>query len=256
MEPKELKAWFDHVRSALEDSYTAYPDSEPWRQSGMSGPESRWIALRKPLVDCLDHSGSFLDVGCANGYLLECLMRWSAERGLAIAPYGMDVSARLVDLARLRLPDITDQFFVDNSFDWTSPMHFDYVRTELVYVPADYERTYIERLIGDYLKPDGRLILASYMEGMEHPEQGLLPGSFPTNDILAHLGNLKVKPVSYRDGFDPSKKRKTRFAILTRESLIEGGPHARGIARANFIGKEQYYGQPLGDRHQYLGIIR
>lgn len=40
--------------------------------------------------------GSFLDVGCANGHLLESMVAWCAGRGLRLEPYGIDLSAGLV----------------------------------------------------------------------------------------------------------------------------------------------------------------
>ena len=138
MEPDELDRWFENVHTVLENAYLSH--SEPWRQSGMSGPEERWVSLRKPVADCINRPGAFLDIGCANGYLLECCLRWTAERGIQIDPYGLDVSAPLVELAKQRLPRFADHFFVGNSFTWLPPRRFDFVRTELVYVPGDYER--------------------------------------------------------------------------------------------------------------------
>ena len=44
MQPEELKKWFDNLRCVLEMAYLSH--EEPWRQSGMSGPEERWISLR------------------------------------------------------------------------------------------------------------------------------------------------------------------------------------------------------------------
>src|SRR5512142_118049 len=81
--------WFENVKNTLETAYLSH--TEPWRQSGMSGPEERWISLRKPVADCIDRSGTFLDIGCANGYLLECILRWTAERGLQVDPFGRDI---------------------------------------------------------------------------------------------------------------------------------------------------------------------
>jgi len=112
----------------------------------MSGPQQRWISLRKPLADCLHRSGAFLDIGCANGYPLECLVGWAAGRGLQIDPYGVDISARLVELARLRLPRYADHFFTANAFDWIPPLRFDFVRAELVHVPAEYKRAFVDHL--------------------------------------------------------------------------------------------------------------
>jgi len=220
MDSTGLQQWFDHLCQTLEDSYTSYPDSQPWRQSGMSGPEERWNSLRKPLSDCLHRSGAFLDIGCANGYLLECLQRWVGERGLHVEPYGLDISARLVELARQRLPRYADHFFTANAFDWIPPLRFDFVRTELVYVPAEYERAFVAHLFENYLKPDGRLIIASYMEGLPDPQRGCLPGCFATADILGHLADLHIHPIEYHDGYDPIKDRRTRFVVITRQGTV------------------------------------
>ena len=217
MDPDELKSWFDNVRHVLETTYLSH--QEPWRQSGMSGPEERWITLRKPIADCIDRFGLFLDIGCANGYLLECCIKWTSERGVRIDPYGLDISAKLVELAKKRLPRFADHFFIGNSFDWIPPWKFDFVRTELVYVPAEYEGQYIERLFQYYLKPDGRLLVANYAEDDPHPEKGLLPGCHPTRHILQRLAELGIQPMGHRDGYDPIKDRRTRIAILTQESI-------------------------------------
>jgi SAM-dependent methyltransferase len=214
--PQELEDWFDNLRTVLETAYLSH--AEPWRQSGMSGPEERWISLRRPIADSIDRSGSFLDIGCANGYLLECCLRWTAERGIAIDPYGLDISARLVELAKLRLPQFADHFFVANAFTWTPPMQFDVVRTELCYVPAEYESAYVTRLLTHYLKPEGRLLAANYGEGRPHPEQGLLPGCHPTKRILDRLSALGFQPTGYRDGYDPIKDRHVRVAILSAQT--------------------------------------
>jgi SAM-dependent methyltransferase len=215
MDAAELQAWFERVRDVLESAYLSH--EEPWRQSGMSGPEERWIALRKPVADCIDRTGSFLDIGCANGYLLECCLRWAAERGIAIDPYGLDISARLVDLARRRLPRYADHFFVGNAYTWLPGQRFDFVRTELVYVPAEYERQYLDHLLANYLLPGGRLLVANYAEDHPHPEQGLLPGCHPTQHILERLAELGFRGLPYRDGYDAAKGRKVRVAVLARE---------------------------------------
>jgi len=209
---KELQAWFDNLRDVLETSYLAH--EEPWRQSGMSGPEERWIALRKPVADGIDRSGSFLDIGCANGYLLECCLRWTAERGIHLLPYGVDISPRLVELAKQRLPEVADHFFVANAFLWIPPLRFDFVRTELLYVPAEYEKAYVEHLLRNYLTPGGRLLVANYVEDYPEPGYGGFPGNHPTVRILDRLAELGFRPAGFRDGYDPVKGRKVRVAVL------------------------------------------
>lgn len=129
----ELARWFSSTKETLEVAYLQH--TEPWKQSGFSGPEERWVRVRKPIADCVDEPGAFLDIGCANGYLLECVMKWTAERGISIVPYGLDISERLVELAKARLPAYRDNLCVGNGWDWDNPRRFHHVRTELVYVP-------------------------------------------------------------------------------------------------------------------------
>ncbi len=53
------------------------------------------------VADAIDRDGSLLDVGCANGYLMECLPRWTP---FDVEPYGLEISSDLAELARRRLP--------------------------------------------------------------------------------------------------------------------------------------------------------
>jgi len=213
MNREELNRWFENTRTVLETAYLSH--NEPWKQSGMSGPKERWVSLRKPVADCIDRSGAFLDIGCANGYLLECCLQWTAQRGVHIVPYGLDVSPRLIELAQKRLPQFADHLFVGNSFYWSPSIRFDFVRTELVYVPGEFEGQNVEFLLGNYLKPGGRLLIANYAQDHPNPEKGLLPGCHPTRRILERLAELGFSATGYQDGYDPIKGRKIRVAILT-----------------------------------------
>jgi SAM-dependent methyltransferase len=140
-----------------EEHYLASED--PRRQSGFGGDEERWEAARRPIVEAIDRDGSFLDVGCANGYLLESIVRWSEHR---IEPYGLDFSPRLVELARSRLPRWSDRIFLGDALDWEPPRRFDFVRTELVYAPEGRRRELVERLLERAVAPGGRLIVCGY----------------------------------------------------------------------------------------------
>jgi SAM-dependent methyltransferase len=214
-----LEAWFSSLKNTLEEAYLSH--EEPWRQSGMSGPEERWISLRKPVADCIDKSGSFLDIGCANGYLLECCLKWTAERGIQIEPSGLDISERLVELARKRLPRHATDFYVGNAFTWIPSRRLDFVRTELVYVPAEYEKQYLEFILANHLNPGGRLLVANYGEGLTVEEigKGILGGSHPTGDIIQRLRDLGFNHVQYKDGFDPTRGRRIRVAIITASGV-------------------------------------
>ena len=160
MEQKELQAWFVSLKKELEEAYLQH--DEPWKQSGFSGPEDRWVKCRKPIADCVEEPGSFLDIGCANGYLLECVLKWTAERGVAIIPFGLDLSAKLIELARQRLPKYRENLYVANAWEWDSPTRFDYVRTEVSYVPESLQRQYIQRIVETCLTDSGRVLVTEY----------------------------------------------------------------------------------------------
>jgi SAM-dependent methyltransferase len=140
-----------------EEGYLASDD--PRRQSGFGGDEARWEAARRPIVEAIDRDGSFLDVGCANGYLLESIVRWSERR---IEPYGLDFSPRLVALARARLPHWAGRIFLGDVLEWEPPRRFDFVRTELVYAPEERRPELVGRLLGRVVEPGGRLIVCGY----------------------------------------------------------------------------------------------
>jgi SAM-dependent methyltransferase len=126
--------WFHRNATVLTAAYLSRDD--PRAQSGHSGDEARWEAARRPVLAAVDADGDFLDVGCANGYLMESVHRWAAADGFAIEPYGLDISAGLADLARRRLPRWADRIWVGNALYWRPARRFDYVRTGLEYVPA------------------------------------------------------------------------------------------------------------------------
>ena len=204
--------FFARMRQRLEPAYLA--SDEPWRQSGFSGPEARWIALRKPIADCVDRSGTFLDIGCANGYLVECLLRWTADRHLTLDPYGIDLSPPLVALAQRRLPTLASHFLVANGFTFRPPRRFDFVRTELCYVPADAERAYLQRLLAEVVAPNGTLLVCNYAEAQPDVATRIVDGAHPTSDLLARLTDLGFPAASHRDAFDAVKGRRTRIALL------------------------------------------
>ncbi len=182
----------------------------------MSGPYERWEVLRRPIAECIHKSGSFLDIGCANGFLLECLLKWTDERGLQIDPYGLDISEKLLSLAKARLPEYTDQLYLGNAFTWKPPQRFDFVRTELVYVPDELEREFIGRLMENFIKPGGRLLIASYSEGLPREKIKLIEGGNPSSEILPHLEELGFQADGYRDGYDPVKDRHVRIAWIDK----------------------------------------
>jgi len=67
---------------------------------------SDWESARRFICAALG-PGSILDIGCANGFLLHCLARWS---GLALEPYGIDTSEERLGAARALFPEHARHF--------------------------------------------------------------------------------------------------------------------------------------------------
>lgn len=149
----------ERLRS-LELAYLASED--PIRQSGFGGGARRWRAEREPILAAVERSGSLIDVCCANGFLLECLVEWGAERGLELDAWGLDIGAELIALARERSPRRAHQLFQGDAVSWEPPRRFDYVYTLADVVPRSELAGYLSRLLGRLVGEGGRLIVGAY----------------------------------------------------------------------------------------------
>src|SRR5688572_13771740 len=126
------RAFFAHEQALHEAKYLAGTD--PRLQSGFGGTVGDWERFRRPVA----------------------------------APIDRDISAKLVELGQWRLPRWREHFFIGNAFFWEPATRFDFVRTELIYVPSARRREYAERLLEGFLASGGRLILCSC--GSSRPE--------------------------------------------------------------------------------------
>lgn len=166
--------YFREMQAMLEEPYLAAETAQG--QSGFGGNAVRWERARRVITAAIDRDGTFLDIGCANGLLMESAVAWCAEQGLTVEPYGLDISERLVALARWRLPEWADRIHAGNAIDWEPPWRFDYVRTELVYVPPARRPAYAERLLREVVAPAGRLIVCGYGSSREGRPRAELVG--------------------------------------------------------------------------------
>ncbi len=135
--------WHAEMARLIVPAYLAA--ETPWEGSGKSGTAEDWEYARSHIGHAIERDGSFLDIGCANGYLLECLPRWTPHQ---LDRWGLDIVPELVDLARRRLPELADRLWVGNALDWEPPHRFMYIRTGLEYVPRHRRRELVERLLG------------------------------------------------------------------------------------------------------------
>jgi SAM-dependent methyltransferase len=154
------KEFFAQEQALHEAKYLA--GTNPRQQSGFGRDRTDWERFRRPVVAPIDRDGSFLDIGCANGLLMESVVAWAHEGGHRVEPFGVDISAKLAELAQRRLPQWRDRIFVGNALFWEPPASFDFVRTELVYVPPSRRREYVGRLLEWFVAPGGRLLICSY----------------------------------------------------------------------------------------------
>jgi len=101
---------------------------DPVAQSGYGGTLERWEAARRTIVEAIDRPGTFLDIGCANGLLMESIAKWSKH---AIEPHGVDFAPALVECARTRLPQWADRIHQADANTWNVAAPFDFVHARL-----------------------------------------------------------------------------------------------------------------------------
>ncbi len=158
--PPEDAAYYRQSRELLEEAYLSGED--PRRQSGFSGDDAKWEWLRRPITRAFHRDGTLLDVGCASGYLMETARRWAAEDGRDIEPHGLELIPSLAELARRRLPHWAGRIHTGNVMTWDPPHRYDFVRSELVYVPDHRGPDLVSRLLDRFVLPGGRVIICSY----------------------------------------------------------------------------------------------
>ena len=121
--------WHAAMAALVVPAYLAAETAEAG--SGHSGTPEDWEYSRGIVAEAIPMPpGTFLDVGCANGLLMESVNRWTGAE-----PYGLELSPELAALARERYPAWAERIFVGNALGWQPPHRFDVVRTGLEYVP-------------------------------------------------------------------------------------------------------------------------
>ncbi len=153
------EGWHKAMAAVIEPSYLGA--TNPYAQAAHGGDAPTWEASRGFIAEALHRSGTFLDVGCASGILMESVRRWGAAKGLHIEPYGLDIVPSFVELARRRLPQWAGRIHVGNILTWrsTDPDRFDFVLIRPEYAPAHRRVDMVRHILKNVLKPDGRLIV-------------------------------------------------------------------------------------------------
>jgi hypothetical protein len=143
------------VDTAEEHDEASLASDDPIAQSGYAGDAARWRSARELIASGIDRPGTFLDVGCANGLLMESITEWSR---FAIEPYGLDFGPGLVALAKRRLPRWADRIYYGDAATWTPSRRFDFVHVRLDLGHTVRIATWGARLIvssdGSFRRPD------------------------------------------------------------------------------------------------------
>lgn len=161
--------WFADSNAFFTAHYLAADN--PRAQSGHGGDEAQYRYTRMLVLEAIHHSGTFLDVGCANGYLMKSLDSWLSGTGIQIEFYGLDFSEGLLELAKRRRPEWQERFFLGNALYWTPPVHFDFVYIAgLEYVPLGKRQELLSRLFNKFIVDGGRLILGPVTEERQSNE--------------------------------------------------------------------------------------
>ncbi len=198
----EQDAYYHRTLQLLEESYlAANARGDVAGGSGSGGGLERWEKKRRVLVGAFDHDGSWLDVGCANGLLMETLAAWASEKRLRVEPYGLELSRRIAEAARRRLPHWADRIWTGNVMTWEPQMRFDYVTVIADSVPKTARHDLVERLIPRFLSSTGRLIFSIYLPRPPEAPADLPPASAVLKRFAYHVkgqaearidGDLKV----------------------------------------------------------------
>jgi hypothetical protein len=134
-------AWHEAMAALIVPAYLA--GQTPAAGSGSSRDAAGWEYARSLIADGVAPGQHFLDVGCANGHLMESMAEWAG-----VEPYGLEIAPELADLARARLPGWAGRIWTGNALTWEPPRRFDAARTGLDYVPPDRRRALVGHLLG------------------------------------------------------------------------------------------------------------
>lgn len=163
--------WYEIIKLYFTKAYLA--QDNPRAQSGHGGDEYHYAFSHLPIIEALYKNGTFCDIGCANGHLMEMVHQWAAAVGFNLAVYGVDISEGLIELAKTRLPQWRERFYIGNSFFWKPEEKFDYIHIGgLGQVPEADERLFFEYLMENYVADGGRMILGPYWHINEDSRSG------------------------------------------------------------------------------------
>lgn len=128
-----------------------------------------WTRQRRFIADAINRPGTLLDIGCANGLLLRCLLEWSRFQ---LVPYGIDADQRCVEGCHQLFPECPHHFAhlsISNLQRLTEtglPPFYDFVYWN-VWDDFDFSEQWQQGIIESVFRTvaaSGRLVLGFYDE--------------------------------------------------------------------------------------------
>lgn len=122
-----------------------------------------WVAQRYFITKAIHKSGTILDIGCANGFLLRCLKEWSSYK---LEPYGIDSDSSLIKQAKEIFHLQSTNFIVKDISEFKGdglPTQYDFVYWN-VWDDIEFNQKQIKvlNLLFLLVAQEGRLILGFY----------------------------------------------------------------------------------------------
>ncbi len=188
------------------------PDNlkQVFRGSSYSAPSFEyWELGRKFIGKAINQSGTILDIGCGNGFLLRCLQEWQSHE---LIPYGIDTNPNFIEQAKtIVFPDFENNFSVLSSENISQLSELGLPNSyNLIYwnVWDNWDFGTTDRIdnfneVKSLLSPSGMLILGFYMvnkhNNLSKIEQlrskGINPGGVLANtqnpEIVCWFDNIK-----------------------------------------------------------------
>lgn len=166
-----------------------------------------WYDKRYFINEAIYKSGTLLDVGCANGFLLRCLLEWSPHE---LIPYGIEPDKPRMEIAKTLLEPFAANFLeagVDElkSLDKQGfPSSFDFIQWSF-WRNWDYTQEHNWQTFQNVwraVKPQGRLILCFYDGSLTEIDEQI-------NKLQEHFRRA--------DGIQTSAWNKEKLAWLERK---------------------------------------
>jgi len=135
-----------------------------------------WVKRRAFIADLINKSGSILDIGCANGFLLRSLQEWSKYK---LTPYGIDVEIKFPNQIKELFPTNYSNFIqldirnINNISSFSLPDKYDFVYWHVwdEWDLSSDEQQDIVAQAGEHVASGGRFILGFYSSREQNMER-------------------------------------------------------------------------------------